>query len=131
MSIDRPTAIRVAEELRAAAAEIFARHGLDTNVRTKTKYGDSLDITLSTAKLVVEDGVNVASAEALAFKRYAAIDGVDPEALGKTFVSRGETYRLTGYLPRGQRFKFSARREIDGKNFKFPASLIAASFPRA
>jgi hypothetical protein len=128
--IDKITCEMVMAELEAAATEIFSKHGLD-KPKVKGKYGSALEIKLTTSILDLVGGVNVASPEAVAFKTNARYYGVSDDALGEVFTSNGHEFQLTGFLPRGQRYQFQAKRLDTGQTYKFAASTIKAKFPRA
>ena len=130
MGFDRTIAVGIADEVRTALADVFERHGL-TAPAVSTKYGDGLQFTIKTSRqLLGDNGVNMASPEAVAFKRVARGLNMDPNALGKTFVVKGEVYAFAGYLPRNKRFPFSGRHVATGKLYKFTDS-IKSKFPPA
>ena len=77
--------------------------------------------------IVGEDGM-AQTADRKDFERFAPSYGVSADALGKTFESRGETFRLTGLNPNRPKYPFNAERVRDGKSFKFGDSTIARKF---
>lgn len=123
-TVSRDKARQVTEEISAAIAEILERHGMQQR-KTSTKYGPSYKISLEAEVVQMEGGVNVASQEAQDFVEYARMGliGLPEEALGRTFVSQGIEYRLTGYMPQNPKYCFSVERTDDGKRFKFGSTL--------
>lgn len=130
MNIDKVTCEMVMSDAKVALAEVFAKYGLEIG-RVNGKYGDSIELRITGAKVQMEGGVNVATPEAIAFKRYARGMNIDENALGETFTSGGREFVLTGYLVRGQRYQFSGRSVADGRSFKFTADTIRRAFPAA
>ena len=128
-NIDKITCEMAMAELRAAADLIFDKYGLVVE-NVSGKYGSTIELKVKGAKADIgENGVNMASAAAMAFKANARYLGVDPDALGKTFVSNGVEFVFTGYLDRGQKFRYSAKRVSDGSSFKFTEATIKHAFP--
>ena len=105
--IDKNTAIEIAEELKAAATEIYARYGLTTPT-IKTTYGAVLRISLEGTKLERgEGGVNLQSQEAQYYTRFGfiSLSGVKLTApLGTRFSSSGKDYVFAGIAARRRKF---------------------------
>jgi len=123
--IDRDMARTVAGEARAALAEVFRSHGLDPEgFKLRTTYGGTLKMTVEVGELVAgENGVNLGSAEAIAWQRYAkweTHDGkrLDPDALGRTVEISGRPMVFVGYNPRARKMPFLFRDPMAGKTFK-------------
>lgn len=63
------------------------------------------------------------------FKQQAHLFGLKSDDLGRTFVSRGETFMVTGLLARCYKNPIAATRS-DGKKFKFPAEDVQIALAR-
>jgi hypothetical protein len=123
--IDRETAKAVAEDMRSALEHVFRTHGLDSEgFKLRTTYGGTLKFTLEVGELVAgENGVNLGSAEALAWKKHAAWasyagERLDPEALGRTVEISGRPMVFVGYNPRARKMPFLFRDPVADKTFK-------------
>lgn len=105
--IDKYTAIEIAEELKAAATEIYTRYGL-TAPKIKTTYGSILRISLESTKLERgEGGVNLQSEEAQYYTRFGfnTLSGEKLTApLGTRFSSSGKDYVFAGIAARRRKF---------------------------
>jgi hypothetical protein len=113
------------EEIEKLVGPIFEKHGFEAP-STKTTYGDRYAVKFeSTPFEEGAGGVNLNSPEAKAYvmeARYS--DGkLDPEALGREFTVRGETYIFLGSAPRRPKYPYSAKRQRDGKVFKFTREI--------
>ena len=123
--IDRERARTVADDARSALAEVFRSHGLDPEgFKLRTTYGGTLKMTVEVGELVVgENGVNLGSAEALAWKKHAAWashagERLDPEAIGRTVEISGRPMVFVGYNPRARKMPLLFRDPVAGKTFK-------------
>ena len=124
-NITRQTAITVAAEVEAAVAAIFAAHGL-VKPKVKTTYGDYLKVVLESSPEVVGDnGVNIASPEAIAYAKYHTIYGLPANGLGAKFFSQGKEFVVTGLYPNRPKFPVNAMCLTDGKSYKFGESIAA------
>lgn len=122
-NIDRQTAVTVAKEVEAAVAAIFAAHGLAAP-KVKTTYGDYLKIALESSPEVKGDnGVNIASPEALAYKRYHAVYDLPENGLGVKFFSQGKEFVVTGLSPNRPKYPINAVCTADGKSYKFGTTI--------
>lgn len=123
-NIDRHTAVTVIKEVEAAVAAIFAAHGL-AKPKVRGSYGDSLKVTLESSPDVKDDnGVNIASPEALAYQRYHAAYELPANGLGIKFVSQGKEFVVTGLSPNRPKFPINAVCTTDGKAYKFGRTII-------
>ena len=124
-NITRQTAVTVAAEVEAAVAAIFAAHGL-VKPKVKTTYGDYLKVVLESSPEVVGDnGVNIASPEAIAYAKYHTIYGLPANGLGAKFFSQGKEFVVTGLSPNRPKFPVNAMCLTDGKSYKFGQSVAA------
>lgn len=58
------------------------------------------------------------------FDRYADLFGLKPEDYGRTFVTRGETYQITGISPNRPKYPINAKSVRTGKSFKFQEASV-------
>lgn len=124
-NITRQTATAVAKEVEAAVAAIFAAHGLAAP-KVKTTYGDYLKIALESSPEVKGDnGVNLASPEAIAYQRYHSLYKLPDNALGTKFVVQGKEFVFTGISPNRPKYPINAVAVADGKGYKFGESVAA------
>lgn len=124
-NIDRQTAVTIAKEVEAAVASIFAAHGL-TKPKVKTTYGDYLKIALEASPDAKnEDGVNIATPEAIAYKRYHAVYDLPENGLGVKFFSQGKEFVVTGLSPNRPKYPINAVCVADGRSYKFGTNIAA------
>lgn len=129
MLVDKITCEMAMAELKAEAQRIFGKYDIEVS-DIRGKYGDTLQVTIKGAKIVEGDGgVNLGTEEARMFQLYARSLDMDPDALGKTFMSGGREFVFTGYKPRNTRYPFTAREVGTNKPYKFGRD-IARKFPR-
>jgi len=124
-TIDRATAQQVTEEIAEAIAPILQRHGMETR-KQSTKFGTTYSLKIDAHKVELDEtGVNRATQEAQDFLMYAGsgLIPLPPDALGSTFVSKGVSYQLTGYMPQNPKFCYQVKRVSDGAGFKFGEHL--------
>lgn len=69
------------------------------------------------------------SAAQVEYEAYCHWFGLTKEDFGRTFVVNRDLYRISGILPRGQRYNVSAERVSDGRGFKFPADTVKRALP--
>jgi hypothetical protein len=62
------------------------------------------------------------------FKQLAGLYGLKLEDLGKSFDWGHKSYTIIGLNPKSRRFPILAKRNDDGKVFKFPET-VAKSYP--
>jgi hypothetical protein len=121
-----------AKILQAAVLEALKSVELEHGVKFSPRGGKYTATTL-TMKLEVgevsKDG-NVASKEEQDFRSTAHWYGIDPAALGKSFVSGGRTYRITGLKSRSPRRPILAV-DSAGRTFVFTTEAVAKFFPKS
>lgn len=62
--------------------------------------------------------------EAEDFKRFAALEGLQPSDLGRRFVIGGNTYEICGYKPRCYKNPIIAKDVRTNRTFKFPTNTV-------
>lgn len=102
---------------------------LEQELGIKIKVGNGSYLP-SNAKIPIEIALidssgEVQSQEVISFKRSCAHYGFDVTDLGKTFISRGTTYRVIGLNPRAYKYPINTERVHDKAPFKFPATTVA------
>jgi hypothetical protein len=67
------------------------------------------------------------TADEEAWMSSSALLGLNKNWLGESFEYHGSTYKVTGANLKRHKFPIAAERLLDGKRFKFPASIIQAA----
>ena len=67
--------------------------------------------------------VNMAESD---FISMAPIYGIPAENFGKTFISNGKSFTISGFAPRNRKLPVLAKC-VEGKGFKFPVSTVKAA----
>ena len=110
MSVTKPQAQAVTAEILSAVEVILAKHGLDTSPRVTTNYGDQYKITITTSAVALNDeGINTASAEAIAYERFHLSYGLNPGLLGVKFMVRNEEWTFIGVAAKRSKYPIMAR----------------------
>jgi len=60
----------------------------------------------------------------LDFERYADQYGLEPSDFGRTFLSRGREFRISGLVTRRYKMPINAERVSDGKGYMFGADTV-------
>lgn len=123
-AMDRATVRQINKEAEKAMREIAEKYGLVLEPKT-ARYTNS-DVVLKFKCLVketTEDG-EVLDTDAKNLKRYAFRHGLGEDAYGKEFVQAGDTFRITGYKPKGRKYPIIAENVKTGKKYKFPLTSI-------
>jgi hypothetical protein len=117
-TFDGSTARLVGQQAADALKEFAEKLGLTVS------YGggsfESTEFTLK-VKLKVADVAVAADAEKAKWDRYATMLGMPAEAFGRTFISRGDTWRIVGLMPSRPKFCLRAKNIFTGKEMLFPA----------
>lgn len=108
--LDRQTARVIQDELAAAVAPIFEKHGLAV-----AKGRASYDVGMF--RFTVEAHATDAEHDpkVVAWNRYADAYGLPPEALGRGLTYNGKRYKIVGLVPTRRRFPVAARDLATGK----------------
>jgi len=129
MAISKTDAVAVTTEIMEAVNAILAKHGLDTPT-VRTTYGDTYKIAITSAAVELnEAGINLASAEAIAYDRYHNAYGLNPGLLGTKAIIRGEEYTLLGLALKRSKYPIVTRNAA-GKTLLW-GSEIATKFNEA
>jgi hypothetical protein len=127
MTIDRQFLRTFHADALDALKAVAKKHGVTIAQKAGSYARDGSNATLKFEIATIGNDGQAQTKAAQAFKRDAARFGIDPEALGTTFTSRGVEYRITGLNTRRPKYPISADRVRDGRAHKFPASVVAAS----
>lgn len=116
MNIDK-TGIRLLRgQIETALAELGAKHNLAISVGSAS-YLPGKNVTFKLECAAIDTNGEVATTEAEAFKSYAAIFGLKPDDLGKSFVSAGKKLKIIGCAPRSRKFPILCE-DSNGSVFK-------------
>lgn len=121
-TVSKAVAISITAELEAAAARIFAKHGLEAQP-TSTKYGTDYGFSIKGVRVALsETGINVMSHEAQMFTAHADKIGLDASDLGKQYRQGNTVYTVAG-------LKNSAKNPLivqsaNGKRYSVPHAGI-------
>jgi hypothetical protein len=83
--------------IEAAVKDALAQYGVRV-VHCKMHYGDTAKATIELA-----GSGSLDTSDAAAYKKFAGLLDMPADALGKTFVSEGKTYKIVGLNPRKKR----------------------------
>jgi len=72
--------------------------------------------------LIDENGIAFSQVK-VDLERYAKLDGLT-DALGKTWVSNGQHFILTGYKVRSRKYPYVAKCVENGKSYKFTKNTV-------
>lgn len=127
--VSKQEAQEIAAELKAAAEDIFLKHGYEMSM-PRTKYGNAFEWKITASPVDAgPNGVNLNSPEAQAFNLYAEMYGLDPALLGGTLDHKGETFTFLGVVPSRRKYPLAFRKpdgstilmtEMAGKLIKPP-----------
>jgi hypothetical protein len=123
--INRTTIKIIDEEINVAMAAIAEKFGLTYDAK-----GGAFNPTLGTLRVAGEFGTGDAKRNAFnSVIRFLTDENHQPyfteDDFGRSFISRGRTYTITGANPRAPKFAIEADRD-DGAGFKFPAKAVRA-----
>jgi len=117
-SITRPVLKEIRKDLTADLEKFFAERGLSVDLGSM-----SFDADHFTAKMTVNAG-SKSDAKRKEFVKKAYLYGLTADDFGKTFMSNGEEFRISGIKPRAKKYPITADRVRDGASYKFAASSV-------
>ena len=124
-AIDRPTAENLTSEIEAAVDAIFARHGLVRGRPSSTTYGAEYIVKVTAVPLQLDEtGINRADPEAQLWVLLAKHFQLPLDGLGRTFVSQGQRFQITGLNDRRPKYPVSAKCLDNGKMYTFTAESV-------
>jgi hypothetical protein len=121
---------RINGECMEAVRKVLEANGLALNERSRTTYDGSHFSTKFEAAVINDDGT-AETVEAVAFKRYAYLYGLDPADFGKSFTSRGTLYVICGLNTRAQKLPILATQVSTGKTYKFSETAVQLGLNKA
>lgn len=119
-AVTRDTARVVGEELRAAVADIAAKHGL--TVRPSKLIYDPMSGTIRLPVELVTDAGAATDATLL---------GLPADIIGRHFTTGGERYKVIGLNPRRPKYCVSVERCRDGHKMAFASGVSRLLEPSA
>lgn len=128
MNIDK-TGIRLLRgQIETALAELGVKHNLAISVGSAT-FLPGKNVTFKLECAAIDADGEVATAEAEAFKSYAALFGLKADDLGRSFVSQGKQWKIVGCAPRSRKFPILCE-DSNGKVFKLSAYSVIAGLAK-
>ena len=116
-----------ARQIREKCVENMAQFAEDNGLQimpASARFGPtSVTIKLEFARVDPETG-QAQDRKAQAFSQLATAYGLDPDWLGKCFISNGKEFRIVGLNTRAPKFPVMCERTKDGKRFKFKEATI-------
>lgn len=123
MAVAKAQASEISVEIKAAVEAILAKHGMELT-KVQTTYGDVYGFKCEGSPLVKgENGINMESKEAQAYKRFATSYGLPEGLLGKKFTSKGREFAFAGIAPSRSKFPFAAMNLLEGRMYFFTEDI--------
>jgi hypothetical protein len=119
--VSKEQAVVICDEIEQAVKEILAKHKMEI-AKVRRKYGNALVFNLEASPINLNaNGVNSGSIIAQTFLQYGKDYGfANPEeALGKTFKTKGRTFKLVGMNLNKSKFPVEAIDIATGESFGF------------
>ena len=120
--IDRPFLDKARTHIDKALAAVGKELGV--NIKTGNCRYSSSTFTFKLEGIDLGEDGKAVSKGASDFVMLATSFGLKPEDLGKEFVSRGETFKITGLNLKAKKYPIQAEMLSNGKNYKFPADTV-------
>lgn len=117
------------DEIAVAIAGVCEKHDVVIGGSRATFGGDTACSVKLTFHAREADGT-VISPDSLAFTKFAHLFGLEPGDLGETFLSQGETFRITGLRTKAKRYPVIATNVQTGRSFKFSTHVVRNGLPR-
>jgi hypothetical protein len=135
---------RISDKIIAAVNEVLKEEGM-TAQRAKTVYetsglsatfGVKVSLTevrnaFGTATSIEDEKRRIEQRERSTFSALARDYGLDPNDYGRRFFSNGYWFTLTGIQPSRPKYPINAKRDADGRGFKFPAISVRVALAGA
>ena len=121
--IDRPFLNKAREHIDKALAAVGEELGVNLQLGN-CRYTPGESFTFKLEGLALGEDGKAVSKEASDFVMLATSFGLKPEDLGKEFVSRGETFKITGLNLKAKKYPIQAEMLSNGKSYKFPADTV-------
>ena len=118
---------KTAREIREKCVENMAQFAEDNGMQimpASARFGPtSVTITLEFARIDDETG-QPQDKKAMAFSRSAFLYGLDPDWLGKCFISNGNEFRIVGLNTRAPKYPVVCVRTDNDKTYKFKEATV-------
>jgi hypothetical protein len=121
------------QELRAKLDQVLGEVGSEFGVAISVGSMSFSPLETTTRLTMTAIGDNAQNGEIPAdakarieFENYAKMFDLKPDDFGKEFVSRYDTFVVSGIKPRSSKYPVLATNKVTGKVFKFTAESVAA-----
>lgn len=101
-----------------------AANDFGVTIELGTPRYDENRLTFKVEAFVAGNGNQGESSAAIQFRAAATLLGLQPEDLGKTFQSRGDTYQIVGAKIANRKYPILAKNIKNGKTYKFTANDV-------
>lgn len=125
--MNRVQARQIGDAVEAAVKEAIKGMGVAYVGRRGTFGLNDLNIKLEFADV---KGGEVQSRAVTDFKRLCSRYGLEPDDLGREFVSGGVIYTIVGLNTRAPKYPIKCTRQYDGRGFKFTEAQIRFALER-
>lgn len=119
--IDKDFCRRLRDELDSALSGLGEKLGVKFRAGNMT-YTDA-NVTVKLEACLINASGEIETREAQAWKQFAKYYGVPEDALGKTYVLRGEVFKVTGLATKSRKYPVLVER-ADGARMKYPADFF-------
>lgn len=109
-------------DINAALKQISEKYGIALNLKSIRFSSETLKISIDGVAGGLE---NPNAALENDFKRNYICYGLTADALGKTFISGGQEFKIIGSKSRNSKMPIIAMKVSTGQKYKFPASNVA------
>jgi len=119
----RATASMLRERLNETVNEFAKEFGLAGRVVGTHRYSLA-NATFKIELATVDEEGNPKTKEITEWAIFALANSLPEDGVGKTFISGGKQYRITGCVRRRYRYPISVVRLPDGKKYKMPVDTV-------
>lgn len=123
MEITRKTAQKIREVCVEYLSEFAEEMNMQIMPASARFSPTSVTVTLEFARIDEETG-QPQDKKAVAFSTSAFLYGLDPDWLGKCFISNGKEFRIVGLNTRAPKYPVNCVRTSDGKTYKFKEETV-------
>lgn len=119
----------VRKDMEEALKAVAAKHGIGIQIEPKKLTSKSLEFE-TTFALKRADGT-IMTQDRANFEANASRCGLSPSDFGREFLHKRDVFRIAGLRPGAWRFPIVGVRVRDGKEYCFPAGMVATNFTAA
>ncbi len=127
---DRQTVKNTRNELQAILETLSKEMGCQIKVAGAMFARDGSNCTFKVEFAAISADGTAETKEVTAFRELAAIYGLRPDDFGKTCVSGGQEFTISGLKPKAKRYPILATRP-DGKVYKFSEDMVRIALTAA